>query len=229
MAGAGDRVSTHVVNVTDPGAVAAMPAVVEAVHGHVDAVINIAGIIHRFTSFEDLTAEETQRVLEVNLIGTIAVSRAFLPVLQQRPRAALVNMASLAALVPFAGQTLYGASKAAVKQFSEGIYAELRGSTVTVSTIFPGNIATNLTGNSGVAMIDAGGRKVRSTSPEDAGRQIVQGIANGRFRILIGRDARLLSLLERLAPRWTTDMVARQMASVLSPPAGSRTPQRVAS
>ncbi|MGN6127816.1 MAG: SDR family NAD(P)-dependent oxidoreductase, partial [Humibacter sp.] len=106
--------------------------------------------------------------------------------------------------------------KAAVKQFSEGLYAELTDSGIAVCTIFPGNISTNLTGNSGVTMVDAGGRKVRATAPEEAARRIVEGIEKKRFRVLIGQDAVILDALVRLNPRGATRFVARQMTSVLA-------------
>lgn len=208
------RLTSHIANVTDRAAVAALKDDVLARHSHVDAVVNIAGIIHAFAPFEDLSVDVTERVMNVNFWGTVNVCREFLPVLKARPTSALVNMSSLSALIPFATQTFYGASKGAVKQFSEGLYAEALGTTLSVSTIFPGNISTNLTGNSGVAMIDAKGKKVRATTPEDAGRAIVDGIQKGSFRILVGSDAKLLDRLVRLAPRWATGMVAKQMASV---------------
>lgn len=215
MAGAGDSASAHIIDVTDRDAVDELVRDVLAAHGHVDALVNIAGIIHRFVPATELTAAETARVVNVNFWGTVNTSLAFLPTLRQRPEAALVNMSSLSALVPFAGQTIYGASKGAVKQFTEGLYQELIDTNVQVSAIFPGNISTNISGNSGVKMIDAGGRKVRATTPEDAGAQIVNGIERGRFRILVGSDARLLDRLVRVAPRWTTRLIARQMKSVL--------------
>lgn len=208
-------VSIHIVDVTSDEAVAEVADIVQRSYGAVDGVVNIAGIIHRFTPFADLTSQEIERVMKVNFWGTVVVARAFLPLLTARPEAALVNMSSLSALVPFAGQTFYGASKGAVKQFSEGLYAELMDSPVTVSTIYPGNIATNLAANSGVAMIDAKGQKVSATSPADAGRIIVDGIARGRFRIIVGKDAKLLDRLVRFAPRWTTRVVAKRMKSVL--------------
>lgn len=213
--GAKGLLTMHVVNVTDRAAVAELRNEVLSQHTHVDGVVNIAGIIHAFAEFEELPAEVMERVINVNFWGTVNVCREFLPVLKARPVSALVNMSSLSALIPFAGQAFYGASKGAVKQFSEGLYAEALGSSLAVSTIFPGNISTNLTGNSGVAMIDAKGKKVRSTTPEDAGRTIVEGVVKGKFRILVGRDAILLDRLVRLAPRWATGMVAKQMKSVL--------------
>lgn len=223
LAGAGSRVTAHSVNVTDHGAVSALPDSITSIHGQIDGVVNIAGIIHSFADFEELPAEVVERVMNVNFWGTVNMCRTFLPILRTRPAASLVNMSSLSALVPFAGQTFYGASKGGVKQFSEGLYAELLGSSIKVSTIFPGNISTDLTTNSGVEMIDARGKKVRSTTPEQAGREIVEGLVKGRFRIIVGSDARLLDRLVRLAPGWTTRMVSRQMKSVLEPRDASKT------
>ncbi|MGA4689377.1 SDR family NAD(P)-dependent oxidoreductase [Rhodococcus sp. AB351] len=218
----GDRnakVSLHVVDVTDRVAVDALPAAVLAEHGRIDGLVNVAGIIHRFVPVLELERSEIERVLQVNLWGVVNMCLAFVPELRQRPEASLVNIASLAGLVPFAGQTVYGASKGAVKQFSEGLYQELSGTGVVVTTVFPGNISTNLSGNSGVKMIDAGGRKVRATTPERTAELIVSGMEKGSFRVVIGQDANVLDRLVRLVPRWTTNLVAGQMKSVLGTPA----------
>jgi short-subunit dehydrogenase len=213
--GAGGRASLHVLNVSDSDAVTALPGVVTAAHGTVDGVINVAGIIHRFVPVTDLSGDELERIINVNLWGTVNMCLAFLGVLRERPEASLVNVSSLSALIPFAGQTFYGATKAAVKQFSEGLYQELSDTNVAVTTVFPGNISTNLSGNSGVKMIDAGGRKVRATTPEHAGRKILDGVRQGSFRVVVGSDARLLDTLTRLSPKRATDIIARQMKSVL--------------
>ncbi len=208
-------VSKHVLNVTDRCAVAALPTEVIDLHGQVDGVVNIAGIIHRFAPFTELSESETDRIMDVNFDGTVNMCRVFLPILLERPEANLTNMSSLSALIPFASQTFYGASKGAVKQFSEGLYAELLGTSVRVVTLFPGNISTNLTGNSGVQMIDADGRKVRATTPEVAGARIIRGIAEDRFRVVIGADARVLDTLSRISAKLTTRFVAKQIKAVL--------------
>ncbi|KUI38085.1 SDR family oxidoreductase [Mycobacterium sp. GA-2829] len=215
LANAGSRLSTHRLDVTDRQAVGAMPDVAAGVHGHVDGLVNIAGVIHRFAPFTDLPADTADRIMAVNFMGTVNMCRAFLPVLLTRPEANVTNMSSLSALLPFASQTLYSASKGAVKQFSEGLYAELCDTKVRVVTVFPGNVDTNLTRNSGVEMLDAGDKKVRATTPETAGRKIVDGIAADRFRVLIGTDARALDLLSRASAKHTTRLVAKQIKSVL--------------
>ncbi|WP_262001992.1 SDR family NAD(P)-dependent oxidoreductase [Microbacterium sp. Mcb102] len=215
LSGAPHLVSTHLGDVTDAEGVSTLPDVIVKAHGQVDGLINIAGIIHRFTPSYELSEEEQRRVMTVNFWGTVNMCQAFLPVLRSRPEALVTNMSSLSALVAFAGQTAYGASKGAVKQYTEGLYQELRGSSVHVNAIYPGNISTEISKNSGVEMIGSGGKKVRATTPHDAAREIVTGIERGRFRILVGQDARLLDRLVRIAPRWTTDLIAKQMASVL--------------
>lgn len=207
--------SVHIADVTDVAAVNALPAAVIAEHGQVDGLINVAGVIHRFVPVADLERSEIERVVQINFWGTVNMCLAFLPELRQRPQAALVNVASLAGLLPFAGQTIYSATKGAVKQFSEGLYQELADTDVTVTTVFPGNISTDLSRNSGVTMIDPGSRKVPTTTPEHTARRIVGGMEKGKFRVVIGQDANLLDRLVRLAPRRTTDLISRQMKSVL--------------
>ncbi|KAA0102813.1 SDR family oxidoreductase [Mycolicibacterium sp. P1-5] len=215
LAGGGARMSTHVVDVTDATAVAALPGEVRNVHNQIDGLVNIAGVIHRFAPFTDLSAAEADRVMAINFTGTVHMCRTFLPVLLERPEANLTNMSSLSALLPFASQTLYSASKGAVKQFSEGLYAELSDTNVHVVTVFPGNVATNLTGNSGVEMLDAGGRQAPSTTAEAAAARIVDGITKDRFRVLVGTDARVLDILSRISAKRTTRFVGKQIKSVL--------------
>ena len=116
------------------------------------------------------------------------------------------------------GQTVYGASKAAVKLLTEGLYAEMRGTSVAVTVVFPGGVATGITTNSGVAApvsADEASASTKLTTPQDAARQIVEAVERGSYRLVIGRDARMLDRLARLSPRRATDTVAKRMASLL--------------
>lgn len=215
LAGAGARLSTHLLNVTDRQAVEALPDQVIAAHQQVDGLINIAGILHRFTPISELSRDELERIVNVNLWGTVNTTLAFLPVLRDRPAASIVNISSLAALLAYAGQGFYGATKGAIKQFSEALHEELIDTNVAVTTVFPGNISTNISGNSGVSMPDFGGKKVRATTPERAAREIVDATERGRFRVLVGSDARLLDKLSRLAPKRAARLIAKQLNPLL--------------
>lgn len=219
-ADAGDRLSTHTVDVSDHAAVAALPDAVVAAHGQVDGVVNVAGIIQRFAKVVDLPLAEIQKVMGVNFWGVVHVSTAFLSLLLARPAACLVNVSSMGALAPVPGQSAYGASKAAVKLFTEGLYAETRGTPVAVTVVFPGGVGTDIAQNSGATIpgMDAQAAEMagKLTSPQDAAAQIVDAVRTGPYRVTIGSDARSLDRLSRLAPRRATELIAGKMASLLS-------------
>ncbi|GIH04890.1 short-chain dehydrogenase [Rhizocola hellebori] len=220
LAGAGQaRMSAHALSITDRDAVEALPEEVISTHGRVDGVINVAGIVQRFARVQDLKFDEIERVMEVNFWGVLNMTKAFLPELLHRHEASLVNVSSMGALVPVPGQSAYGASKAAVKLLTEGLYAELRGTSVAVTVVFPGGVATNILGNSGVSMrgmdMESSAAKTKLTTPADAGRQIIEAVEKGSFRVRIGGDARLLDRLSRLMPQRATALVASKMKSLL--------------
>lgn len=211
--------SAHVVNITDRAAVEQLPAAVIAAHGQVDAVVNVAGIIQKFVKVIDLPYEEIEKVMNVNFWGVVTMCKTFLPLLTERPAAALVNVASMGAYAPVPGQAVYGASKAAVMLLTEALYAELLGTSVAVTVIYPGAIGTDIAANSGVTM--AGDATAESssftmTSPVEAGRVIVDAIVKGRFRATIGSDAAMMDRLSRLNPKYATRLIAKQMGGLLS-------------
>ena len=216
LAAAGDRLSTHAVDISDRKAVEKLPAAIEKAHGAVDGLVNVAGIIHQFKPISELTFDEIERVMNVNFWGTVNTVKTFLPALLERPAASVVNVSSMGALVPFPGQSAYGASKAAVKLFTEGLYAELRGTNVAVTVVFPGAVGTNITGNSGVKMTvaaDAGSMKM--TTAASAGAQIADAIEKGSYKVRIGSDAKLLDRMARLMPQRSTGIIADQMKKAM--------------
>jgi short-subunit dehydrogenase len=220
LAAAGDRLTTHAVNVSDRSAVLALPAEVEKAHGQVDGLYNVAGIIQPFVKINELDFDVIERVMNVNFWGVVNMSKAFLPTLLTRPEAGLLNVSSMGGFLPVPGQAAYGASKAAVKLFTEALFAELQGTTVSVTVVFPGGVGTNITANSGVdtakMMASMEGKKLPKTvTPADAGRQIIDGMERGAFRVLIGSDARFMDRFARLNPRRATLLIANQMKSLL--------------
>lgn len=226
IAKAGDRLSTHALNVTDREAVAALPGRVIAAHKNVDGLFNVAGIIQKFVPIDDLAIEDIERVMAVNFWGVVYMVKAFLPVLQTRPEASIANVSSMGGFVPVPGQTAYGASKAAVKLFTEGLASELRGTNVTVTVIFPGAIATNITQNSGVdipggaTQSDAAAAKHKTTSPAVAAATIIEAVEKGQYRVTVGSDATFLDRLTRLAPERAMKLIADQMSDLLKPAKG---------
>jgi short-subunit dehydrogenase len=196
----------------------ALPQQVAEALGPADGLIHVAGIIQPFVHVVDLDFAAIERVLDVNLYGTLNTVKAFLPVLLERPEAHLANVSSMGGFLPVPGQTIYGASKAAVRLLTEGLYAELLDSSVGVSVVFPGAVSTDITTNSGVDVPGAAaqeGSSYPTTSAEDAGRMIVDGIEAGKLHIFVGRDARLMNLANRLAPRRSTHLIQSRMKDLL--------------
>ncbi len=134
LAGAGERLTTHVVDVTDRGQVAALADEVLAAHGAIDGLLNVAGIIQPFVRVNDLDFSQMEKAMAVNFWGVINTTKTLLPLLLERPAASIVNVASMGAVAPVPGQTIYGASKAAVKMLTEGLYAELMDTNVAAVT-----------------------------------------------------------------------------------------------
>ncbi len=220
LAGAGERFSVHVVDITDRAAVEALPAAVAGIHGQVDGIVNIAGVIQKFVKVIDLPFSEIEKVMNVNFWGVMNMCKAFLPVLVARPAAAIVNVASMGSYAPVPGQAVYGASKAAVKLLTEALFAELRDTNVAVTVVFPGAIATAIAANSGVSLGTEGAgaetSAYKTTSPQKAAEVIVDAIRRGRFRATIGSDAAAMDKLSRLNPKMATTMIAKQMSGLLS-------------
>ena len=213
-----DRISTHVVNITDRNAVEHLPDQVIAAHGAVDGIINCAGIIQRFIRFKDLPYADIERMINVNFYGTVYMTKAFLPHLLSRPEGHVVNIASMGAFLPVPGQTLYGASKAATKLFTEGLYSELTGTNVHVTVVFPGAIETNIVANSGVtikASESTSNKGMKTTSARVAAEVIVKSIERNSFRVLVGNDAKMMDFLYRLMPKRATKFIYDQMGALL--------------
>jgi short-subunit dehydrogenase len=220
LAAAGNRLSTHIVDIIDRTAVASLPAEVVARFGAVDGLVHLAAIIQPFLKVKDLDDGAIERVFSVNWWGTLYLNRAFLPVLLERPEAHIVNTSSMGGFIPVPGQTIYGASKAAVKLLTEALRAECRGTGVGVTVVIPGGMATNMPANSGVSItIDPAQAEKLSrnlTTPEAAAAAILDGMERNAYRVVVGRDARLMDLLYRVNPSGAAALIARQMKGLLS-------------
>lgn len=221
---AGDNatfLSTHAINITDKAAVAKLPKAVITKHKAIDGVINCAGIIQPFVKVNDLDFDVIERVMSVNFYGTLYMTKTFLPHLLKRREAHLVNVSSMGGFLPVPGQSVYGASKAAVKLLTEGLYAELLDTRVHVSVVFPGATNTNITGNSDVKApsmknADTKDMSARMLPADKAARIIIDGIEKNKPQIFTGSDSKLMNRLYRLNPISATKLIAKQMKSLLS-------------
>jgi NADP-dependent 3-hydroxy acid dehydrogenase YdfG len=204
----GPAATYHVLDVADRAAVAAFPTAVLAAHGRVDLLMNNAGVAVGGT-FDQVAEADFDWLMDINFGGVVRMTRAFLPLLRASDDARIVNVSSIYGIVAPPGQAAYAASKFAVRGFSAALRHELEGSTVHVSVVHPGGVATRIARN---ARVPAGAppdeverrrrtmEKLLRMAPEQAADIIVRGIERRRARILVGSDAKAAALLERLAP-----------------------------
>ena len=215
----GASLSIHEASVADKKAVEALPKEIMKEHGRVDGLINNAGIIQPFVKVNDLDYDAIDRVMGVNFYGTLYMIKAFLPELLKRPEGHIVNISSMGGFLPVPGQSIYGASKAAVKLLSEGLSAELIDTNVGVTVVFPGATSTNITKNSGVkspiSEEAAKKSKIPTQSPANVAKLVIKAIENNQLRVYAGKDSKFMNKLYRLSPNYATNLIAKQMKSLL--------------
>jgi short-subunit dehydrogenase len=220
LAAAGDRFASYVVDITDKAAVSELPATIAERFGAVDGLVHLAAIIQPFLKVKDLDDAAIERVFAVNWWGTLYLNRAFLPVLLERPEAHIVNTSSMGGFIPVPGQTIYGASKAAVKLLTEALRAECRGTPVGITVAIPGGMATSMAANSGVSIAvdpeQAAKLAKNLTTAEAAAKAILDGIERNAYRVVIGRDAKLMDLFYRVNPSGAAALIARQMKGLVA-------------
>jgi NAD(P)-dependent dehydrogenase (short-subunit alcohol dehydrogenase family) len=207
----GVRVTRHRLDVADRVAVAGFPARVAAEHPNrpgVDLLVNNAGVAVGGT-FEQVSEEDFEWLFEINFWGVVRMTRAFLPALRVSGDSRVVNLSSVFGLVAPPEQVAYAASKFAVRGFSEALRHELEGSGVGVTVVHPGGVATSIAEH---ARVPAGVsaeeverrrerfRKLLRLPPEVAGETIVRGVERRKPRILVGSDAKVMSVIARVLP-----------------------------
>lgn len=184
-----------------------------------DVLINNAGIIQRFVKVSELSELEIRKVFEVNFFAPLKLIKLFIPILLESRSPLIVNISSMGAYTPVPGQSIYGASKAALKLFSEGLDMELRDSVIRVALIFPGAMQTAIAQNSGISIspeMMKESQNYASMPANDAARQIIKCLERGRSRIYIGKDAKLMNLMNRISPTIAANLIYSKMKNLLT-------------
>lgn len=203
-----NTVSTDILDVANAEAIEAYGESVKNVFGDADYVFNVAGIT-TVANFVDMPLSSFEKVMNINFWGTVRMTKVFLPQLLAT-KGGVINISSLFGLVGAPSMSHYSASKFAVRGFSETISQELRKTGVSVTSVHPGGVATNIANNATLDAPVPGVKdakqfqktfdKLAGTTAEDAAAQIIAGAAKGKRRVVVGRDAVTLSFLQRLFP-----------------------------
>ena len=203
-------VLTASVDVSDRAAVESFRDEVIAEYGQVDLVINNAGVAHSQT-IEDATYEDFEWIMGINFWGVVHGTKAFLPALKKNRGSALVNVSSVFGLISLPTQGTYNATKFAVRGFTEALRHETAGSGLHVMCVHPGGIKTGIAHSARFYVGPDGSddqekaagdfvNKLARTTPDQAARKILDDLAKGKGRCLIGIDAQIISAISRLMP-----------------------------
>ncbi|MDD3048412.1 MAG: SDR family NAD(P)-dependent oxidoreductase [Bacilli bacterium] len=186
-------------------------------HKVIDGLINNAGIIQPFINVDKLDMDTINRVMNVNFFGPLKLTKLFLPELLKRDDAHIVNVSSMGGFFPFPGQSVYGASKAALKLFTEGLYSELLNTNVKVTIVFPGAVATNIAANSNVKMeTSEGSSKYKMLSPVKAASLIIEGMEKNKFKLYIGTDSKMMNLMYKINDKAAIKYINKKMQHLTS-------------
>lgn len=213
----GAQVHTATVDVSDRDAVDAYAADVIEHFGSVHVVINNAGIAGDTGDFLDTDLDTFAQVLGVNLWGVVHGTKAFLPHLIASGNGHLVNISSINGVLAQPRSSAYCTSKFAVRGFTESVAADLvaTGAPVNATVVHPGGVATGIASaalerarSSGIAVTRDQEQRVATYNAKllrmpatKAAEIILDGVASGKTRVLVGSDARILDRIVRLLPQ----------------------------
>ena len=214
------RATIRRVDVADPKQIQEFASSAIAEFPALNILINNAGVA-LLGQFDEFDQAQMAWLMDINFWGVVRGTRAFMPHLQSRPQAHIVNISSIFGIIAPPGQSAYAASKFAVRGFSESLRHELAmsNSTVRLSVVHPGGVKTNIARKAragtllreNVSSNELGDRfeKLARTTPAAASRRIVRGIERNDARILIGWDARFLDMIQRIMPATYWNLLAR--------------------
>ncbi|MDY7039291.1 MAG: SDR family oxidoreductase [Chloroflexota bacterium] len=180
---------------------AVVNTIVESGH-HPDILVNSAGIAS-CNYFDELTLDDFRRTMDTNFFGTVKATQAVLPFMKDRHSGHIVNVSSVAGIVGIFGYTAYGATKFAVRGFSDALRMELKPYNVHVSVLFPPDTDTpqlqeeNKTKPLETKRLSG---TVKLASPEQVAMELLRGIQKKKRMIICGTDTKMLYALYSILP-----------------------------
>ena len=200
----------------------ALIAATVAKYGQIDALINNAGMSAQ-ALFEEVKAGDLawyEQLMRINLWGSVWCTHAALPYLKQS-RGSIVAVSSLAGLIGVPGRTAYSATKFAMTGFFEALRAELKTAGVSVTTAYPGVVATQIRHNgfnaAGKAAGASGLKEDNAMSIEECAQLILQGMETRQREVVMTAKGKLGRWLKLLAPARVEAMALAALKDEVKP------------
>lgn len=165
------------------------------------------------STVEGMSYDEMEWIFDINFWGVVYGTKEFLPYLKQSGEGHIINISSLFGLTAQPSQSAYNATKFAVRGFTESLRQELniQNNGVSVTCVHPGGIRTNIANSARMndsirslgmnpAKASRAFNKVLKTPPEVAAKIILDAVRKNKARILIGNDAKILDMIQRITP-----------------------------
>jgi short-subunit dehydrogenase len=179
-------------------------------------VVANAGIAN-YGPVREMDVETIERMTRVNWLGTVYTVMAALPHLLERGAGHIVIVSSGAALRTFPSAAAYGATKAAQRGFGEALRHELGGTGVSVTVVYPGEIATSLHDHEKATMPAWYRGGPNAASPDTLAEKIVEAVEHDRRAVHYPPLVRLLGALHGLSPRRSDRILARLRGATAAP------------
>jgi short-subunit dehydrogenase len=183
--------------------------------GKVEVLVANAGITH-YMPFAELPLEKAEEMNRVNWLGTLYTVKAALPGMLERRRGHIVVISSGGGVRGFPWAAVYNGTKAAQRGFAEALRHELHGTGVSVTTVYPGEIATSLHDHELDRMPDWY-RLDRRSRPGPLGDKVVEAVENDRREVFYPPIVRLLRVVNGVAPRVGDVMLRRILGESAAP------------
>jgi len=196
------QVTVLPMDLLETGATARLVGELEAQHLQVDLLVNNAGLMDMGAFFE-IDTERHERLLQLNVVCLVSLTRRLLPGMIARGRGRILNVASTSAFQPVPSLALYAASKALVLSLSESLSEELRQTGVTVTALCPGFTKTDMLDSAqSEHKVARGIPDFMVSDVESVAREGVEACLSGQPVIVPGVTNRLGASLVQLQPRW---------------------------
>lgn len=178
----------------------------------VDVLINNAGILPKFKRFDRYSFEEIDKAMNINFYSCVYSVKTMLPLLLESSSPAIINIDSSAALMTLAGTSIYSASKAALKGFTEALRVEFKGK-MYVGLVCPGFTKTDIFSGQGDSVKDSGAKAMDmvSTDCDKMVKMIMFGIEHKQAMQVHGFDAHAMSIFNRVMPVYGSKLFSSVM------------------